>query len=204
MRTHRWLLVGFTALLGIALGCQPSGTDRPHTTLGAAAGQFRAGFNADTANVRVVMLVSPTCGVCLRGAADIQKALLAKQPDPRLRAYVVWVPKLNGGEKDVPVATRLAPDERATHYWDGQGGLMRAYTQTLALPEDAWDGYLLYDPGTRWDGELPPRPPFWMHQLGSHGRPRVPGPYLDAGVFADSASQVLARRLMGLAGFPGS
>ncbi len=115
MRSHRWLLVGFTALLGIALGCQPFGTDRQHTTLGAAADQFRAAFNADTAKVRVVMLVSPTCGVCLRGAADIQKALPAKQPDPRLPTYVIWVPKLNGQETDVPVATRLVPDERAAH-----------------------------------------------------------------------------------------
>jgi hypothetical protein len=162
-------------------------------TLNASTDQFRSAFNADTANVRVMMLVSPTCGICLRGASDIQRTVLAKQPDSRLRTYVVWVPKLNGQEKDVPVAMRLVPDERATHYWDAQGGLMRAYTKTFALAEDAWDMYLLYDRWTRWDGELPPKPRFWMHQLGSRDRPRVPGPYLDAGVFADSANQMLGR-----------
>jgi hypothetical protein len=48
------------ALAGVLLGCQPPGTDRPHTALGSRAQELRAAFNADSGMVRVVMLVSPT------------------------------------------------------------------------------------------------------------------------------------------------
>lgn len=55
-RVHRSGIVLVTAFLA----CQPSGTDRPHTTLGPQAQELRAAFNADSGMVRVVMLVSPT------------------------------------------------------------------------------------------------------------------------------------------------
>jgi hypothetical protein len=29
----------------------------------------------------------------------------------------------------------------------------------------AWDVYLVYAPGVRWEGDTPPTPTFWMHQL---------------------------------------
>ena len=114
--------------------------------------------------------------------------------DSTLRAYVVWVPKLGGEEKDVPVATRFMPDDRAKHYWDSGGRLMRSYTRVLSLSEDAWDVYLLYGPEARWDGALPPAPPFWMHQLGPREQSRVPGPYLDPEEFARGVRTLLQSR----------
>jgi len=119
---------------------------------------------------------------------------LAKQPDTRLRAYVVWVPQLGGQEADVPVATRFVPDARATHYWDGTGGTMRGYRATLGISEDAWDVYMVYGPLARWDRDVPPSPVFWMHQLGSEDEPRVQGPYLDPGVFAAQVDRILNGR----------
>jgi len=106
---------------------------------------------------------------------------------------VIWVPKLKGAEKDVPVATRLVPDLRAEHYWDGSAAVMAGFTKTLGFTEDAWDVYMIYGPHARWDGEAPPEPDFWMHQLGSKASPRVPGPFLDAGVFAARANDILSR-----------
>jgi hypothetical protein len=121
----------------------------------------------------------------------VQEELLAKNDHPDLRGYVVWVPKLGGRRDHVGDATRVAPDARATHYWDETGVTIRAYTAVLDLPEDAWDIYMVYGPEARWEGALPPRPAFWMHQLGSRRRPRVEGPYLDAAELAAEA----ARRL---------
>lgn len=114
--------------------------------------------------------------------------MLRKQPDPRLRTFVVWVPKTGGEEKDVGVATRIVSDPRALHYWDGQGLTMRAFQGPLGLSEDAWDVYLLYGPNARWEGEVPPTPDFWMHQLGGV----TVGPYLDPDVFAQHANALLA------------
>jgi hypothetical protein len=95
------------------------------------------------------------------------------------------------------VATRFVPDARATHYWDGTGVTMKGYRATLGLPEDAWDIYMVYWPGVRWEGELPPKPDYWMHQLGSEREPRVNGPYLDPEVFAAQVGIVLNGREVG-------
>lgn len=44
--------------------------------------------------------------------------------------------------------------------------LGRAYEQILPTPGPAWDVYLLFARGTRWIGATPPKPAFWMHQMG--------------------------------------
>ena len=112
--------------------------------------------------------------------------------DARLRGYVVWVPKVGATENDVADASRLARDTRSRHYWDEGGRLMATYTGVLALPEDAWDIYMVYGPAARWEGNEPPRPHYWMHQLGSRDHPRVGGPFLDGKTFADRVSSLLA------------
>ena len=52
-----------------------------------------------------------------------------------------------------------------THRWDGERKVGSIYSETLGLTSVAWDIYLLYGRGTRWDSEVPPKPDFWMHQL---------------------------------------
>jgi len=104
----------------------------------------------------------------------------------------VWQPKLGSTEKHVKDATRLVTDARAHHYWDGPGSTIRTYRSTLGIAEDAWDIYLIYGPDATWEGVTPPAPAFWMHQLGSPGRPRVDAPYLNPEVFAQRTAAVLA------------
>lgn len=69
-------------------------------------------------------------------------------------------------ERTVPDATGLLPDERVTHYWDGEKNLGEAYKPVLDLDQTAWDVYLLYPPETDWKAQEPPKPSYWMHQLG--------------------------------------
>lgn len=88
------------------------------------------------------------------------------------------------------MATRLIADARAVHFWDGNGLTLKAYQTVLGLPGDAWDVYMLYGPDARWDDELPPKPDFWMHQLGGD----VAAPFLDPDVFAARAKALLAPR----------
>jgi hypothetical protein len=174
-------------------GCGIPGRDRAHTSIGADPAVLREAFNAGAGRVRVVALVSPTCGVCLRGAADLQDRVFGKISDDRLRGYIVWVPILRAEESNVPEATHTIPDDRAAHFWDGHSVLVRGYDTVLDLGTDAWDVYLVYGPEARWDAALPPRPAFWMHQLGSAKNPAVNGPFLDARVFADHVRALLAR-----------
>lgn len=108
--------------------------------------------------------------------------------------YLVWVPMFRGMERDVPKASREMPGPRVSHYWDGESVLGKGYRKTLGLSEDAWDIFLLYGPDAKWDGETPPAPDFWMHQLGSPRRPRLAGPYLDADVFLQKVEALFSRQ----------
>jgi hypothetical protein len=191
MTRLRWIwAAAIVVLVGLGVGALYlrgiPGQTRPHQQIGDQAQTLRAAFNADTGTVRVIALVSPTCGACLRGAADLQNGVFHTIADPTLRGYIVWVPKLDGHETNVPEATHTVPDPRASHYWDGAGYLIRAYDHTLGLGQDAWDVYLLYGPDTRWDGPIPPRPQYWMTQLSG-----ADGPALDAKTFADHTRALL-------------
>ena len=124
----------------------------------------------------------------------MQNGVLAKEPNRDLRVYVAWVPMFRGREADVPKASAEVPDRRAAHYWDGDSLLVKGFRETLGLSEPAWDIFLLYGPDARWEGERPPAPAFWMHQLGSARRPRVNGPFLDAPVFLEKTRELLARQ----------
>jgi hypothetical protein len=117
--------------------------------------------------------------------------LLAKQPDPRLAAFVVWVPKLFGHESDVPNATRFVYDSRAQHFWDDSAVLVHRYDTVLGLGQDAWDIYMIYGPEARWDGSQPPAPSFWMHQLHLPSRSGISGSFLNPAVFAAAADSSL-------------
>jgi hypothetical protein len=123
----------------------------------------------------------------------MQKGVLARTDDRRLRAYVAWVPMFRDKEDDVPKATTEVPDTRAAHYWDGGNILTQRYRQTLGFNEPAWDIFLLYGADAKWEADQPPVPAYWMHQLGSARKPRVNGPYLDAAVFLDKTRELLTR-----------
>jgi hypothetical protein len=121
--------------------------------------------------------------MCRQGASVIQSAVLHAISDPSVRAYVAWVPILPHDTDAPDEETRaLVPDERATHFWDAEGNLPGLFHSVLQLPADypAWDVYLVYPPGARWDTE-PPAPSYWQHQLGDlPNAPLLDGPSLAA------------------------
>ena len=81
-------------------------------------------------------------------------------------------------------AARHIPDARVKSFWDGEKLLVGEFSQVLEFEKaPAWDLYMIYGPDTRWEGSMPPRPAYWMHQLGSKSRPKVRGPWLDGTVF---------------------
>ena len=127
--------------------------------------------------------------MCLRGSSEVD-AVLSKNPDDRVRAYVVWVPMLYGRERDVPEASATLDDPRARHFWDGDGLTVTSFVPVLGVPASrgAWDVYLIYGPNARWDGPTPPAPQFWMHQLSGV----TAGPYLDRAEFAEHLAEALA------------
>lgn len=63
-------------------------------------------------------------------------------------------------------ATRLVTGGHATHYWEETGIIGKRFETALQIDGHyAWDVWMVYRPGTRWEGEVPPKPDFAMQQL---------------------------------------
>jgi hypothetical protein len=127
--------------------------------------------------------------MCLRGASEVESKLFANEPSPRLRGYAVWVPASGGRAEDVASATTTANDPRIVQLWDERGLELTAFRAPLHLSSDAWDVYLAYAPGVRWQGATPPVPSYFMHQLDALDGSGVPE--LDGAVFATHARALL-------------
>ncbi len=81
----------------------------------------------------------------------------------------------------------LVPDKRARQYWDPGELLGRDYQRILPTPGPAWDVYLLFPRGVQWTAAAPPKPIFWMHQLGGVTN----APRLDPDVFRQHVERSL-------------
>ena len=94
----------------------------------------------------------------------VQRYILDRIDDPKLRIHVVWGPMLGGEtEADARGATSLVPDPRASHYWTGAHTLAEALRAPAGLQEElAWDTFLLFPRGVKW-GQEPPVPAYVMH-----------------------------------------
>ena len=105
-------------------------------------------------------------------------------------AYAVWEPILKtDDERSSRKAVTLFPDERVTNYWVRTRAVGELFQQPIDLAgEPAWDVYLVYEPGVVWDGDAPPVPTFFMHQLGG----RLPeGHRLDGPKLRDTIEKIL-------------
>ncbi len=174
-------------LLGLT-ACSQLGPARQYQMLGNSAAVVRTAFNTDAGKVRVLMLVSPTCGMCLRGASEVSQQLSKAANGKDAAMYVVWVPRLGAREKDVSSATRVVATSWAKQYWDGNHLLGEQYKQVLGWNDNAWDVYMLYGPKAQWSGDLAPAPDFFMHQ-DNEKEPR-----LDAAVFGSRVRRLLEQQ----------
>ena len=155
-------LIGLLGAAALALSC--AGDVSTHVAVGESGAAVRAAFDRDAERARMLLILSPTCGHCLLGASQVARAV--EDLGDSLRLYVVWVPMLGATEAFVPEATRMLDDPRALHFWDAEGFFVSAFERVLGLQRPAWDLYLLYPPGERWQAELPPPPTRWMQQHG--------------------------------------
>jgi hypothetical protein len=182
------LLIILAASLFSLVACRRLSSEKPYKILGNSPAALQAAFNVDAGKVRVLMLVSPTCGACLHGASEVSEQLVNIEGGKNAAIYVVWVPRLNGLERNVSAATRVVAASWARQYWDGNDLLGQQYKQVLGWNDDAWDVYMLYGPKAQWKGNLPPTPDFFMHQTDEKG------PRLDARTFGPEVDRLLRQQ----------
>lgn len=149
---------------GPAGGERPQAQRRPLTVLTDGGDALEAAFNADRGKTRVLLLVSPTCPVCMMSSRIVHRYVLEAMPEADLRVYVVWGPMQHKEtEEDARAATVNVPDPRADHFWTDDHVLAEAFQEPLGIEgEPAWDTYMIYGPEARWEGK-PPAPAYFMH-----------------------------------------
>ncbi|NOR37817.1 MAG: hypothetical protein GQ577_13815 [Woeseiaceae bacterium] len=130
--------------------------------------QLKDDFNDNQGKVRLLFISGPTCGICLRGMADLNDEFLAaSQNDERLVTFVVHVPTLGAKQHHVGDSIPLLDGPRIHHYWEETGIIGQHFTEVMDVRMYVWDFWAIYGPEYRWDGLLPPVPDYYEHQLGS-------------------------------------
>jgi len=204
MKTMRLLLTFIGA--GLA-ACSPNNAgdsavdsqlaDPSYVVMGEDLQQLKDDFNANAGRVRLLFISGPTCGICLRGMADLNDAFIAAgQGDNRLVTFVVHVPALGAREEHVADSIPLLQGPRIHHYWEDSGIIGQHFSEVMEVEMYVWDFWTIYGPEARWDGVMPPAPDYYEHQLGAtsgrfRGFPREK--VLDAERFAAEAAGYIAR-----------
>jgi hypothetical protein len=125
-------------------------------------------FNANQGRVRLIFLSGPTCGICLRGLADLNDKFIAvSQNDDRLVTFVVHVPTMGAKEHHAADSIPLMNGPRVHHYWEESGIIGQHYTEVMDVDMYVWDFWAIYGPEAVWEGTLPPVPDYYEHQLGT-------------------------------------
>ena len=144
--------------------------DAPYEVIGDDLQVLKDAFNANEGRVRLLFLNGPTCGICLRGMADLNDEFLAeRQNDDRLVTFVVHVPTMGAKEKHVNETIPLLQGPRIHHYWEDSGIIGQHFSASMGVDMYVWDFWAIYGPDARWDGTLPPKPLYYEHQLGGSG-----------------------------------
>lgn len=142
---------------------------------------LREPFNLAGEKTRIIAFLSPSCQRCLKNAGEIQREVLAKNPDAPLAVFIVWLKVLQAdNELAVVSATATLPDPRVKHYWDPERVLNAQLLDAITFDVNLgiYDIFLLYDGTARWGKRLP-RPGYWMHEMKG-----APGPWWDVTTFA--------------------
>ena len=144
-------------------GSTPSG--QPALEHLRSADALKAHFNRDPSQWRVVMLLAPSCWVCLKGARVIEEILQQRANQP-LAVLVVWQPMLitDWGRPGAGTLGRLA-DHRVRQFWDADRTVAQALKTSFSEREAGlgccvtdgvwWDLMAVFPPGMEWNERLP-------------------------------------------------
>src|SRR5436190_20001347 len=109
----------------------------------------------------MVLLLSPTCAYCLRGASAIQETL--KQTQSPVRVLVVWEPMLptDWARPSGMVQSRIS-DSRVVQFWDKDHLVAKELRQQLSDNQICcqrngiiWDAAAVYPRDMQWSSTAP-------------------------------------------------
>jgi hypothetical protein len=122
-------------------------------------------FNRESANTRVILLLSPTCPTCLQGASTVEN-ILKRHPHSQIVVFAVWEPMLptDWSKPGTSVLQRLS-DNRVRQFWDFDhtvASALKATQETGQLHPNCcnrngvlWDLIAAFPRGDKWSDTLP-------------------------------------------------
>lgn len=171
MTKRKWALLGIPSAIFLAVFCvvatshkTPAGQPPLANVTPQSLAQLRQEFNASADSERVLLLISPTCPVCVRGSSVVN-AVLKRHPDSHIRVFAIWEPILpTDWNKPTSSVLRRLSDARAIQMWDKQHLVADLVKESTGDPNlgcckhngTLWDIIAVYPPGAQWTASLPP------------------------------------------------
>lgn len=169
MTKRKWTIFGVALaaflvmfLLVAARHQTPSGQPPLANVTEHSLAQLRQEFNAYQDSERVVLLLSPTCPVCVQGSSVVN-SILSHHPGNKIHVFAIWEPILptDWNRPTSAVLDRLS-DRRAVQWWDDghmMAGLLKASAsegpRCCKRNGILWDVIAVYPPGAQWKETMP-------------------------------------------------
>lgn len=169
MTKRKWTIFGIALaaflvmfLLVAARHQTPSGQPPLANVTEHSLPQLRQEFNAYQDSERVVLLLSPTCPVCVQGSSVVN-SILSHHPGNKIHVFAIWEPILptDWNRPTSSVLGRLS-DRRAVQWWDDEhmiAGLLKASVsegpRCCKRNGILWDVIAVYPPGVQWKETMP-------------------------------------------------
>jgi hypothetical protein len=175
MTKRKWTILGIVVAAFLAVFWAvtarhqtPAGQPRLADVSGQSLTQLKQEFNESSGSERVLLLLSPTCPVCIAGTSRLN-AVLKSHPESNVRVLAIWEPILptDWNRPTSAVLDRLS-DRRVVQWWDKQHLIARLLKESdggeapgcCKWNGTLWDVIAVYPPGVRW-GETLPAPKFF-------------------------------------------
>jgi hypothetical protein len=120
-------------------------------------------FNTSPHSERVLLLLSPTCPVCVEGSSVVN-AVLKQHPGSPVRIFAIWEPILpTDWNRPTSAVLHQLSDVRVVQMWDRHHLVAKLIQQSTAGQQPGcckhngtlWDVIAVYPPGAQWTDSLP-------------------------------------------------
>jgi hypothetical protein len=170
MTKRKWMVFGIAliAFLSVFASVEfrhqtPAGQPPLMSVNQQSLAKLKQEFNASRDSERVLLLLSPTCPVCVAGSSQVN-AVLKRHPRGDIRVFAIWEPILpTDWSRPTSVVLHRLSDPRAIQMWDEHHMVARLLKAAAGdrnpgcckHNETLWDIIAVYPPGAQWTDSLP-------------------------------------------------